>query len=136
VTTQRYADEADLVPEVFSQATADLFTSDERLRALTNASAEADAELNRRYTLPLAAWDDATRRHVAVMAGYELLSGKPGYDSADEGSSLKTRAAAARAWFKRVGDGTLSPPEIVDSTPDVDEAGPFVVTNTRRRWLR
>lgn len=131
----QYADPADLVPQVFSQATADLFTTDDQTAALVDASAEADAELNRRYALPLSAWGTDLRRRVAVIAGYELLSGKA-YDATDEGSSLKTRALAARAWLKRVGDGTLDPPGIVDDTDDDDlhEGGAVVITDTRRGW--
>ncbi len=130
-----YADATDLVPEVMSQVAADSFSSAEKTKALTNASADADDELNRRYALPLAQWPGSLRRNVATIAGYELLSGR-GFDSADEGSALKTRALAARAWLKRVGDGTLDPPGIVDDTDDdaVHEGGAVVVTDGTRGW--
>ncbi len=128
-----YADPADLVPHAMVAAAAAQFSSEDKLAAIAAVCDEFDAELNRRYTLPLTAWGVDLRRNVAIVAGYELLSGV-GFDSADEGSQAQKRAAAARAWIKRVGDGTLDPPGIVDSTPDVAEDGVIVYSSARRGW--
>ena len=111
------------------------FTTAEQTAALVAASAEADAELNRRYALPLASWGDDLRRAVCAIAAYELLGGR-GFDSPNEGSTLRQRALDARAWLKRVGDGSLDPPSIVDDSDDegVREGGPNFITDPKRGW--
>jgi phage gp36-like protein len=129
----QYADPADLVPQAMPQAAADSFTEAEQLAALVAASVELDGDLNRRFTLPLTAWGEDVRRDVAVVAGYELLSGR-GFDSADEGSAMLRRATAARARWQRIGKGELDPPGLIDSTVTTNEGGPVFVTSTRRGW--
>ena len=112
------------------------FSAEQQEAALQAAVDEALAELNRRYVMPLTSWGADLTLRVAQIAVYELLSGAGAFDSADEGSSYRRRAEAARAWLKRVGDGTLDPPGIVDDTDDEElrEGGPVVITDARRNW--
>lgn len=132
--SQRLAEIADLIRYGSPETSARTILDRDKNLALDSASDEAAAELNRRYEFPLTSWGEDLKRVVSVIAAYELFSGIRGFDSAGQGSSLKIRADAARAWLKRVGDGELAPPDLVDATPDVADGGASVVTSPRRGW--
>lgn len=101
-----------------------------RKRFLLAASDEAYTELDRVCSLPLTSWSTEVRQKVATIATYEAASSL-NFDIAGQGSSLLRRAEAARAWFKNL---KAKPPGVLDSTPEADESGAFVVTSPRRGW--
>jgi phage gp36-like protein len=131
----QYGQPADLATYGMTTAALSAFTTAEKNAALIAASNYADGELARRYTLPLESYGTELTEAVCHIAVYKLLS-KRGFDSPGEGSSFRRMYDDAIAWLKRVGSGTLDPPEIVDTTTDEEEGGAYVVTNARRRWLR
>ncbi len=132
--SSQYATLANLAQYAAGAAALSSFSDADKTAALVAASEEADGEFNRRYTLPLTAWGTDVSRAVCEIAAYELLCGPGAFDSANEGNMYRQRALDARAWLKRVGDGTLDPPAIVDATPDAHEGGPAVITDPRRGW--
>jgi phage gp36-like protein len=96
------------------------------------ASVEADGYLNAAYTLPLTAWGDDLRAHVASLVVYRLLNAR-GRDP--EGDPLVDQVHAdAISWLKGVASGRILPPDIVDSTPDEYDGGGVVVSQARRGW--
>jgi phage gp36-like protein len=131
----QYGQPADLATFGMPSAALSAFTNADQVAALVAASGYADGELSRRYTLPLTAYGTELTEAVCHIAVYKLLS-KRGFDSPGEGSSFRRQHDDSKAWLKRVGDGTLDPPGIVDSTVDEEDGGTYVVTNARRRWLR
>jgi phage gp36-like protein len=110
------------------------FTNEDKDRALASATTEADGYLNARYTLPLTAWGDDLRQHVVNIAAYRLLVRRGWSPVAPEDQTLRTGHADAMAWLQKVKDERISPPGIVDSTPDVYDAGGFVVSKAKRGW--
>jgi hypothetical protein len=111
--------------------------------ALLRATADADAALNAAFTVPITAWGEDLRGRVADRAAFYALATR-GFNPNSEADQIivangglimsdGTRTAVER-WFQDVATGVYKPPEIVDSTPDVYEAGAFVVTNAKRGW--
>lgn len=106
--------------------------------ALDACSALADGYLSGRYTLPLSAWGDDLRLHVAGMAAFRLLAAR-GYDP-NRGADAAIRMLwdDAIRWLERVSSGSVTPAGIVDATPEEQEEIPHVaaVTNASRGWCR
>lgn len=106
--------------------------------ALDACSALADGYLDGRFTLPLAAWGDDLRMHVAGMAAFRLLAGR-GYDPQKGGDEvIRMLWEDAIRWLERVSAGSVTPAGITDSTPSVEEhiEGGVVISNTSRGWMR
>lgn len=99
-----------------------------------SASDEASGYLASAYKLPLVAWDNATRKHVARMATYELMSSR-GY-KADSGKDDQIRQGYddALKWFNRIASGGLRPVGIIDTEPEVLEPEVWVASGSTRGW--
>jgi len=117
-----------------SAAAAEDFSIEEKAKALASASGEASGYLNARYTLPLTAWGDDLRQHVVNIAAYRLLVRRGWSPVAPEDDTVRTGYTDALAWLAKVKDERISPPDIVDSTPEVYDAGAFVVSKPKRGW--
>lgn len=117
-----------------SAAAAEEFSAEEKAKALASASGEANGYLNARYTLPLTAWGDDLRQHVVNIAAYRLLVKRGWSPVAPEDDTVRTGYTDALAWLAKVKDERISPPDIVDSTPDEYDAGGFVVSRPKRGW--
>ena len=79
-------------------------------------SDEADGYLNGAYTLPIVAWDDGLKGHLARMAIRYGLD-RCGWQPDGPGDKIETGFDRALMWLKLVQKGTVRPPGIVDSTP-------------------
>jgi phage gp36-like protein len=99
--------------------------------ACISVSDEADGYLGGRYVLPLTKWSEDLRAHLARMAvKYGLdTCGRQVEEPEDQ---IETGFERSIAWLKRLQDGKLEPPGMVDSTPDVFEGGAVVVSRPRR----
>jgi len=117
-----------------SAASAEDFSNEEKDTALVAASGEADGYLNARYTLPLTAWGADLRQHVVSIAAYRLLVRRGWSPVAPEDDTVRQGYTDALAWLAKVKDEKISPPDIVDSTPDTYDAGGFVVSRPKRGW--
>jgi len=104
-------------------------------KSLEAACSDANSELGRRYVLPLTAWGSDLREKVAAIATWKLLSAIRGFDpESNADKAIRMNERDARAWLVRVGENDLEPESIVDSTPDDDEGGAYVLTDPRRGW--
>lgn len=115
-----------------SETTEDIDTADLD-SALASASSEADSYLAKVYTLPITAWGDALRMHVAAMAAYSVMAVR-GFDPSGTDDVLRQRRDDAIAWLKMLAAGEITDPSIVDSTPDTSKGGAAVVTQPKRGW--
>lgn len=131
--SQLFADPADML-RVVPDKSLTRVTTTQRVQFLQDASDEAASALDQVFTLPLVSWSQELRRDVATVACYESLAAQ-GFDSADFGSSLLRRADRVRALWKTYAAGA-TPAGIVDSSVDVDEGAPSVVTSPKRGWSR
>lgn len=113
-------------------ALEDITTPHARAGACISVSSEADGYLGGRYTLPLKQWDDTLTEQCARIAIRYALDACGWQPDGPDGVVEKAFDRAI-AWLKRLQDGKLEPPEIVDSTPEVFEGGSVVVSRPRRR---
>lgn len=102
--------------------------------ALAGATGELDDYLNGRYTLPLTAWGDSLRQHTVNIAAYRLLVKRGWSPVSPEDETVRTNFNDALEWALLVKDEKIQPPDIIDSTPDVYDAGGFVVSKPKRGW--
>lgn len=101
--------------------------------ALLSVTDEADGYIGGAYTLPLTAWGEDLRMHVAAMGAFAVLK-RRGFDPSGKDELIVKGRDDAIAWLRRILNGQLAPPGLVDSTPDEYEGGAYVVTRARRGW--
>lgn len=113
-------------------ATSGLSTTDQ-LDSCLGATDEAEGYLNSAYTLPLTAWGEDLAKHVANLAGFDILR-RRGFQPEGPDQVVIDGRDHALAWLKMVAGGRLRPVGILDSTPETYEGGAFVVSSARRGW--
>lgn len=113
-------------------ATAGLAT--EALQAaLESASSLVDGYLAAGFNLPLASWGDDLTGHVCAVAAWQILRTR-GFDPEGRADmAIRTSYEDAIGWLERVAAGRLSP-QIVDSTPERDDAAPVFNSPPPRGW--
>lgn len=128
-----YARPSDLSRIAIPAAALQNVTPAEQADAMLAVTDEAAGYIGGSYQLPLTAWDDDLRMHVARMGAYAVISAR-GYDPTGRDDTLVKGRDDAIAWLRRIMDGQLEPPGMIDSTPDEFEGGAYVVTQVRRGW--
>jgi len=114
-------------------ATAGIAPDDLRA-ALIAASDLADSYLRSQFRLPLVRWGSDLRRHVAMIAAWDILSAQRGFNrDAPAEETWLTRYEQAVAWLKDVSRGVVSP-DVADSTAPTRDGAPRVHTNRSRGW--
>lgn len=102
--------------------------------ALVAASETADGYMRSQFRLPLVSWGADLRRHVAMLAAWDILSAQRGFNPDAAGSDIwLQRYEQAMAWLKDVSRGVVSP-NVVDSTPSRRDGAPRVSTAAKRGW--
>jgi len=130
----RYADLDDLARLGLKRlATAGIPDAD-LLAALDAASELADSYLRSQYMLPLLAWGSDLKRHVAMIAAWDVLSAQRGFNpDAPAEQMWLTRYEQAITWLKDVAKGLVNP-NVQDSTPRFRDGAPRVHTQKKRGW--
>lgn len=113
-------------------ALEDITTPTVRAAACISVSSEADGYIGGRYKLPLKQWDETLSAQCARMAIRYALDAC-GWQPDGPDNVVMLAFAHATAWLKRLQDGKLEPPDIVDSTPEAFEGGSVVLSRPRRR---
>jgi phage gp36-like protein len=101
--------------------------------ALAAASSLADGYIGAQFVLPLTAWGDDLRAHVAAIAAWTVLKTRGFNPESNADATVRASYEDAIRWLERVAAGTVSP-VVTDATPDEDDAGPFVVAYEKRGW--
>lgn len=83
------------------------------------------------YTMPITAWGADLRLHTAKLAAHTLLTVR-GLNP--DGEEVKQLRIDALEWAGKVASGKIRPLDIVDSTPNEDDFGAGVYTDTARGW--
>lgn len=101
------------------------------------ATADAETALNSAFEMPITAWGEDLRGHVAARAVYYVMDHRgrrPGAgpdERIDLAGGFRTSTnvkSAAQVFFEAVASGALKPVGIVDQTPDDYEGGGVVVS--------
>jgi phage gp36-like protein len=99
-----------------------------------DASDEMDGSLGAMFSLPLTAWGRDVRRKAAELAVYYALFNR-GFSPDDEGGKgYRKMHDDVQAWLKAVRDQKLELHGVVDSTPEVEDGGAYIVTDSPRGW--
>lgn len=102
--------------------------------ALVAASETADSYMRSQVRLPLVAWGADLRRHVAMLAAWDILSAQRGFNPDNASNEIwLQRYEQAMSWFKDVSRGLVSP-NVTDSTPTKRDGAPRVATSAKRGW--
>ncbi|MCL2823529.1 MAG: DUF1320 domain-containing protein [Polyangiaceae bacterium] len=130
---QLYANRADL--EALNLGRSQLLRADEQRvnRALVHASELAAGYIGARFAMPLVLWGDDLSGHTASVAAYRYMV-SVGYAPEGSDEHIRMMYDDAIRWFERVASGELSPDGIEDSTPDISEGAPSVVSVKARGW--
>jgi phage gp36-like protein len=131
---QVYLGPKDLKSAIRVVALEEITTLAARADACIAVSDEADGYLGGRYVLPMRKWDNALKAMLARMA-VKYSMDACGYQPEGPDSIIKDNFNASIAWLKRLQDGKLEPPGMVDSTPETFEGGSVVVSRPRRSVL-
>lgn len=127
-----YCDPRDLIRVVLARS-IEKFTASERAEVCIAVSDEADGYVGGAYELPLVAWPQDLRLHTARLGAAALFSAR-GVDPQGPDANVLLERDRAIKWFDRLANGRLSPPGLIDSTPEENEGGSVVVSNPSRRW--
>lgn len=109
-------------------------TLEQKADKLLAATSEAESHLAAAYTLPLTAWGDSLRYHVARMATAAIMD-RRGIDPEGADNYFGLMRKQAIDWLKMVATGKTRPPEIVDSaTAELEIGGYIAQAETKRGW--
>ncbi len=97
------------------------------------SSDECDGYLGAAYTLPLAAWGSDLRMHAAKILGCAIMMHR-GFDPAGTDALIVKGRDDAISWLKGIMKGEIEPPEIIDSEPEVYDAGVYTMSAAKRGW--
>jgi hypothetical protein len=120
---------------VVPEAAISRFSPEQRLESCIGVSVEADGYIGSAKTLPLVSWGEDLALHCARMCA-ALLAMERGADPLANGPDASIFAGQSNAlkWLDRLANGRLSPPDMVDSTPETFDGGSVVVSSTKRGW--
>lgn len=128
-----YAEPSDIAQFSLPEVAIAKIPIEDRAKACLEATAQAEGYVGGAYTLPLTRWGLDLRSNTARLAGATLLGHRGRVpQGADEAVFLARDNAMS--WLKRLADGRLSPPDMIDSTPEVFEGGSVVASQPRRGW--
>lgn len=129
--TTEYITDAEFVTFGLAQGGLSRATTGQKDAARRAASAEADASFRSRYTLPLTAWDDLVRMHVAAIATERVLT-IIGWNPEDpSNANIVAAAKRAREFLRRVA-ASLEHPDVSESAPAT--SSPFVLSGEPEGW--
>jgi len=97
------------------------------------ATDEADSYLSATKTLPLLSWGSALRMHCANLAAAVAFRARGVQPDGPDDLVFQGRKDAI-AWLTMIAKGTISPPDIIDSTPEEEEGGVYVYSDAPRGW--
>ncbi len=129
-----YATVSDVIRHALPETAIASVTIEIKADCCLGATQEADSYLAGRYTLPLILWDDVLTKHVAKIAGFEIMSRRGFQPSGFDELIVKGRDDAIM-WLRGVAANKIYPPGITDSdTADVGTNDAFVIDVPATQW--
>jgi len=113
------------------------FTPAEKNKALDDASRTMDSYFRKQFTLPLVAVGGDVARFCAIIAAYDLVSGR-GLNPEGNDENLRLRYLDALKWLEMVAAGKVLP-DVTDSSPGAEPGqasigGPRVISSSSRGY--
>lgn len=127
VAHMTYCDPADIL-DVVPEHSIEEIALGARVDACIKATDLADGYVGAAYELPLTAWGADLRLQTARLAAWQLFEGR-GVDPGGPDKVVMDARDNAEEWLDRLANGRLSPPGIIDSTPEEFDGGSFVVSS-------
>ncbi len=131
---QAFASISDIGSHAVPSAALAGISDHDKAEGIISASDELWGRFNGRYTGPLTAWGSDLVTHTAEEAACSLLLTRGTNPEAEEYTVLKDLRDGARAWARDVGASKITPDDIIDATPAVEESASVMYTNTKRGW--
>jgi phage gp36-like protein len=128
-----YCEPSDIARYAAKDCSLSRVTDAEKADACIAASDLADGYIGGAFELPLAAWGEDLRMRCAQVAA-SILVARAVQNPEGPDALVFTMKDEAMAWFDRLADGKLSPPGMVDTTPETFDGGAVVVSRTSRGW--
>lgn len=97
-------------------------------------STECDGYLAGGKKLPLTAWADDLQQHAKNIVIYRYLNDR-GRIPTGPNDIIDSDFNNAIKWLKGVAAGSIDPPGLVDSTPEISEEAYAVVSDPPRGWI-
>lgn len=91
--------------------------------ALDIAAGRVNSFLKKRYSLPLVSWGEDLEYAEMCLAQYQLIARRGFNPQSQSDVNAKDQSKEALDWLKLVANGDVEPNDIVDATPNLDEAG-------------
>lgn len=130
-STLVYCSPSELTLAIVEKAIAEL-TLTEKVKACITATDTVNGYLQS-YVLPLVSWTSDLTLKVGYIAAAILVTQR-GADITGPDSLVYLERDKAISWLNLIAAGRLRPPGIVDSTPEVFDAGAVVTSLPRRCW--
>ncbi|HMI91565.1 MAG TPA: phage protein Gp36 family protein [Polyangiales bacterium] len=128
-----YCEPLDIARHALPLRATEGILADDITDACIAASTSAEDYIAGAYEMPLTAWPESVRMHVARLAGANLLRNR-GIDPEGPDALVFDTERASVKWLTLISNGKLKPPGIVDSTPEEFEGGSVHVGGTSRGW--
>jgi len=123
-----YATTADLAQFAINPNAFASISAANQQAQLDAASTVAEGYLADQYHLPIVApYPIDLRMNVCQIAAFFLMTFR-GYKPGGADELIRLRYDDAMKWFNGIASGVISPSGIIDSTPNVREGAPIVVT--------
>lgn len=123
-----YCDPSDITNIAVPEQSIEEISASKRADACITISDIADGYIGGAYVLPLTAWPEDLRVFASYLAAAQLFAGR-GVDLRGPDKSVIDNRDMALKWFDRLANGRLSPPGMIDTTPETSEGGSFVVSS-------
>lgn len=136
-----YATPADMSRTGINEAALEGIDDGVRADCCLRATDEFETALNSSYSMPITAWGEDLRGHVAARAVFHTMNhrGRDPDSGADRlidlmGGYITTDGvkSGAQMFYEGIARGMLKPVGIVDQTPDEYEGGGFVISDAPR----
>jgi phage gp36-like protein len=133
VITPVYCSAADVTKLAVAERAIEEVSARDRTLARIAACSDADGHLNSAFTLPLLTWGADLRKVAAQLTAAQIFTTR-GSDMQGADKVVFDAADRALAWLRAVANGRVRPPDISDSTPDVEDHGLAISSRPARRW--
>jgi hypothetical protein len=109
------------------------FSQDDLLGACFTVSLLAEGFLDAAYEMPIVDIGSSLPAQLARMVAFSILEMRGMLGGGIDPMILDSKDDVL-SWLNKIARGTIRPPDIIDTTPEVEEEGAYGVSNVPRGW--